>query len=145
LTIQLTLEVSKSQGIMAQVIILMRKFGYKVIHQSMQPSPTSKNKLLNFNAEGSASTQDLPRSLLGIDGVVSILKLDRGLKADNVTVSNDGASYKEECKQIIEGILGATVAETVDDMSEEECVALCRAKVKGLVGEEAAKAFDRFN
>jgi monoamine oxidase len=49
---------------------------------------------------------------------------------------------KEECKKLMEKFFGTASASIVDSMSEEECVAKCRAKVAGFLGEDKAKAFD---
>ena len=37
---------------------------------------------------------------------------------------------------------GPATANLVDTMEESDCVAKCREKVKGFLGEEKAKAFD---
>ena len=37
---------------------------------------------------------------------------------------------------------GPATANMVDSMSEDDCVAKCREKVKGFLGEEKAKEFD---
>ncbi len=49
---------------------------------------------------------------------------------------------KEKCKAIMLKLFGAASAAQVDTMSEDECVAKCRAKVKGFLGEDKAKEFD---
>lgn len=49
---------------------------------------------------------------------------------------------KEKCKELMEKFFGPASAKMVDSMSEEECVAKCRAKVAGFLGEEKAKEFD---
>lgn len=49
---------------------------------------------------------------------------------------------KEKCKELMAKFFGPATATAVDAMSEEECVAKCREKVKGFLGEEKAKVFD---
>ncbi len=49
---------------------------------------------------------------------------------------------KERCKELMAKFFGPASAALVDTMSEDECVAKCRAKVAGLLGEEKAKEFD---
>jgi len=49
---------------------------------------------------------------------------------------------KKRCKELMEKFFGPATAITVDGMSEDECVAKCRAKVKGFLGEAKAKEFD---
>ena len=51
-------------------------------------------------------------------------------------------SKKDKCKELMAKFFGPASANMVDTMSEEECVAKCRAKVAGFVGEEKAKEFD---
>lgn len=50
---------------------------------------------------------------------------------------------KEQCKALIGKFFGPATALQVDSMTEEDCVAKCRAKVKGFLGEEKAKEFDK--
>ena len=50
---------------------------------------------------------------------------------------------KEKCKELMTKFFGPATAATVDDMTEQECVAKCRTKVKGFLGEEKAKEFDK--
>jgi len=49
---------------------------------------------------------------------------------------------KEQCKELMKKFFGEATANTVDSMSEEECVAKCRTKVAGFLGEDKAKEFD---
>jgi hypothetical protein len=49
---------------------------------------------------------------------------------------------KDQCKEIMTKFFGPSTGALVDGMSEEECVAKCREKVKGFLGEEKAKVFD---
>jgi hypothetical protein len=56
---------------------------------------------------------------------------------------SDVASKKEQCKALMAKAFGPATAALVDSMTEEECVAKCRAKVKGFWGEEKAKEFDK--
>ena len=42
----------------------------------------------------------------------------------------------------MEKFFGAASAAIVDNMTEEECVEKCKAKVKGFLGDEKAKVFD---
>ena len=51
-------------------------------------------------------------------------------------------SKKDKCKELMQKFFGAATASLVDNMAEENCVEQCRAKVKGFLGEEKAKAFD---
>ena len=51
-------------------------------------------------------------------------------------------SRKDKCKELMSKFFGPATAGMVDAMSEEECVAKCREKVKGFLGEEKAKVFD---
>lgn len=52
-------------------------------------------------------------------------------------------SKKEKCKELMIKFFGPATAGTVDSMEENECVAKCRAKVKGFLGEDKAKEFDK--
>ena len=38
---------------------------------------------------------------------------------------------------------GPASAKQVDNMSDDECVKICRAKVSGIMGEDRAKEFDQ--
>ena len=49
---------------------------------------------------------------------------------------------KEKCKELMTKFFGPATAKMVDDMTEEDCVEKCKAKVKGFLGEEKAKEFD---
>jgi len=51
-------------------------------------------------------------------------------------------SKKEQCKELMKKFFGPATANMVDSMSEDDCVAKCREKVKGFLGEEKAKEFD---
>ncbi|MFH0874657.1 MAG: hypothetical protein V1859_01880 [archaeon] len=51
-------------------------------------------------------------------------------------------SKKEKCKELMTKFFGPASAALVDTMSEEECVAKCKAKVLGFLGAEKAKEFD---
>ncbi|MCL7412456.1 MAG: hypothetical protein M8353_02435 [ANME-2 cluster archaeon] len=52
-------------------------------------------------------------------------------------------SKKDKCKALMAKFFGPASAKVVDNMSEEECVAICRSKVKGLLGEQKATEFDK--
>jgi monoamine oxidase len=52
-------------------------------------------------------------------------------------------SKKEKCKEIFAKLFGPATASLVDSMSEEECIAQCRQKVKAMLGEDKAKEFDK--
>lgn len=52
-------------------------------------------------------------------------------------------SKKDKCKVLMEKFFGPASAKVVDNMSEEECVNICRSKVKGFLGEEKASEFDK--
>ena len=54
-------------------------------------------------------------------------------------------SKKDQCKVLMSKFFGPASAALVDSMSEDECVAKCRTKVKGFLGEEKAKEFDKIN
>jgi len=54
-------------------------------------------------------------------------------------------SKKEKCKELMLKYFGPALAKSVDDMSEDECVAKCRAKVAGIMGEDKAKEFDNIS
>ena len=49
---------------------------------------------------------------------------------------------KEKCKELMAKFFGDATAQTVDDMSEDECVEKCKKKVAGFLGDEKAKEFD---
>jgi hypothetical protein len=51
-------------------------------------------------------------------------------------------SRKERCKELMEKFFGPATAKMVDTMSEDDCVAQCREKVRAFLGEEKAKEFD---
>lgn len=52
------------------------------------------------------------------------------------------SSRKDRCKQLMAKFFGPATASIVDEMSEEDCVQKCRAKVQAFLGEEKAKEFD---
>ena len=52
-------------------------------------------------------------------------------------------SKKDECKELMKKFFGPSTAALVDSMSEDDCVEKCKAKVKGFLGEEKAKEFDK--
>lgn len=49
---------------------------------------------------------------------------------------------KDKCKELMNQFFGAASAAQVDAMGEDDCVAKCRAKVAGFLGEDKAKVFD---
>lgn len=49
---------------------------------------------------------------------------------------------KERCKELMLKFFGAASAKSVDSMNENDCVAICRAKVAGFIGETQAREFD---
>jgi hypothetical protein len=51
-------------------------------------------------------------------------------------------SKKDQCKDLMSKLFGPATANMVDAMGEDDCVAKCREKAKGFLGEEKAKAFD---
>jgi monoamine oxidase len=51
-------------------------------------------------------------------------------------------SKKDKCKELMIKFFGPNSARLVDAMSEEDCVAKCRARVKGFLGDEKASEFD---
>lgn len=51
-------------------------------------------------------------------------------------------SRKEKCKELMVKFFGPSGAKVVDSMSEEDCVAKCRARVRGFLGDEKASEFD---
>lgn len=51
---------------------------------------------------------------------------------------------KEKCSALMLKFFGPASARTVEDMSEDECIKICRGKVSALMGEERAKEFDKF-
>ena len=59
------------------------------------------------------------------------------------SVGQAGSDKKEKCREIMLELFGPASANRVNDMSDFECVALCREKVKSLLGEKHAKRFDR--
>lgn len=52
-------------------------------------------------------------------------------------------SKKDQCKELMAKFFGPASAKLVDTMSEEECVAKCRAKTAAFLGEDQAKEFDK--
>ena len=50
---------------------------------------------------------------------------------------------KEKCKELMLKFFGAASAALVDTMTEDDCVAKCRSKVAGFLGEDKAKEFDK--
>lgn len=52
-------------------------------------------------------------------------------------------SKKDNCKEVMNKLFGPATAKWVDSLSEDECVAKCRAKTAGFLGEEKAKEFDK--
>lgn len=54
-------------------------------------------------------------------------------------------SKKDKCRELMLKFFGPASAKSVDMMTEEECVAKCRAKVAGIMGEEKAKEFDKIS
>jgi hypothetical protein len=51
-------------------------------------------------------------------------------------------SKKDQCKELMTKFFGPSTAALVDSMTEDDCVAKCKEKVKGFLGEEKAKVFD---
>ena len=51
-------------------------------------------------------------------------------------------SKKDKCKELMTKFFGPASAASVENMTEEECVAKCRSKVEGFLGEDKAKEFD---
>jgi hypothetical protein len=51
-------------------------------------------------------------------------------------------SKKNKCKELMTKFFGPATAATVDNLSESECVAKCREKVKAFLGEQKAQEFD---
>lgn len=49
---------------------------------------------------------------------------------------------KERCKELMLKFFGTASAKSVDSMDEDKCVAICRAKVAGFIGEMQAREFD---
>lgn len=49
---------------------------------------------------------------------------------------------KDECKRLMGELFGPASANQVDKMTEEECVAKCKEKVKGFLGDAKAQLFD---
>jgi monoamine oxidase len=49
---------------------------------------------------------------------------------------------KEKCKELMSKFFGPASAGQVDSMGEDDCIAKCRAKVAGFLGDDAAKEFD---
>ena len=50
---------------------------------------------------------------------------------------------KEKCKELMTKFFGPASAALVDSMSEDECVAKCKAKVQAFLGTEKAAEFDK--
>ena len=50
---------------------------------------------------------------------------------------------KEQCKVLMSKFFGPSTAALVDGMSDEECVAKCKAKVRAFLGDEKAAEFDK--
>jgi hypothetical protein len=51
-------------------------------------------------------------------------------------------SKKDQCKAMMTKLFGPASAAAVDAMTEDNCVATCKAKVAGFLGEDKAKDFD---
>jgi len=51
-------------------------------------------------------------------------------------------SKKDKCKELMTKFFGPASAASVELMSEDDCVAKCRVKVAGFLGDEKAKEFD---
>jgi len=49
---------------------------------------------------------------------------------------------KERCKELMENMFGPASVIIVDEMTEDDCIGRCRAKVKAFLGEDRAKEFD---
>ena len=49
---------------------------------------------------------------------------------------------KDQCKELMAKFFGPASAAQVDNMGEDDCVAKCKSKVKGFLGEEKSKVFD---
>ena len=54
-------------------------------------------------------------------------------------------SKKDQCKELMTKFFGQAAAASVDLMTEDDCVARCRVKVAGFLGEDKAKEFDNIN
>jgi hypothetical protein len=51
-------------------------------------------------------------------------------------------SKKDQCKELMAKFFGPAAANMVETLSEDDCVAKCKEKVKAFLGEEKAKEFD---
>lgn len=49
---------------------------------------------------------------------------------------------KEKCKELMAKFFGPATAQTVDNLTEANCVEKCREKVKAMLGEKKASEFD---
>ena len=139
-TIQFSLLVTDEPGVISKITMILQKLHIIPIKQlRVKTSEPSKLKLIIL-ANGSNAIQKAAEQLKALKGVISILHVGASNKSSEVDTVQ---SKKSQCKEIIANIFGESVAKTVDSMNEDNCITLCRAKVAGLAGEEAAKAFDR--
>ena len=140
-SVKFTLAVSNSFGVMSKATLILNKFHYSILSQCLSPIEGSENSQLVLEAEGKRFLEGLSEELLAIDGVISIINIERcEIAANHSTLIQ--LPKKQQCKQILTKLFGETIANCVDDMTEENCVDLCQTKVKGLLGEESAKMFD---
>ncbi len=51
-------------------------------------------------------------------------------------------SKKDQCKELMFKFFGPASATQVEVMTEDNCIELCRKKVAGFIGEDAAQEFD---
>jgi len=127
---------------MSRAIIILNKYNYTPIRQKIVNDPSSKFSELIIIAEGGSYHKDLSEDLNSIDGVHSLVRIEKD-KARRQTISESVGTLtkKKQCKSLMTQIFGAKVAASVDQMNESNCVSLCHAKALGLVGIEGAKVF----
>jgi len=145
-SVKFTLATSKSTGVMSRAILILNKYKYTPISQKIINTPNSEHSELVIIAEGGTYNKKLSDELVDINGVVSILKIEKDQskkKTISETVGNNHKSKKVQCKNLMIEIFGEKVAQCVDEMTEDNCVSLCHAKAIGLIGPEGAKLFDK--
>ena len=71
-SVQFSLLVTNTSGVISRIAILMRKNNYSLISQRVSDTKNSEKLSLEILAKGSGDLQELSAQLLGLRGVVSI-------------------------------------------------------------------------
>lgn len=133
---------------MAHVVLAVRKLGYKPTGQDIKKLNGSGYSQLVLHAEGDLLQEGITEALESIKGVHTVINIERenyhGSTIEDATAQSN-IPKKQQCKTIMIEYFGDSIVDSIDQMTEENCVSLCRAKVVGLIGEKGAQAFDKIH